>query len=259
MDYPKPTNSPITHGSLTHPAYLFIGDKQTLLEHTITILQNYFCRQATQRQGCRVCGVCRKVVEQQHESILWLCPEKQYGIDDLNIIFSTIAFTLESTQHFFFVLQKADHLTVICANALLKSLEEPPSGYHFILLGQRTELILPTIKSRCLIEYLHSEQNISSPAALFPFFTTITFQDPMAFAKELEHSNPTEWESLTLLDQLITYWAADYKKNLINTNATKMKQAEQMLHHLKQAMAHPPMPGSSKLFWKNLFLQIKQL
>ena len=85
---------------------------------------------------------CRKVREQQHESILWLCPEKQYAIDDLKVIFSTISFALEEDHHFFFVLQKADLLTSTCANALLKSLEEPPAGYHFILActADRTDL-----------------------------------------------------------------------------------------------------------------------
>lgn len=244
-----------TLNSLTHPAYLFIGENDALLERVHLLLQNAFCND----KGCGVCMQCRKIREQQHESILWLCPEKQYAIDDLKVIFSTISFALEPDHHFFFVLQKADMLTTTCANALLKSLEEPPAGYHFILLAQRTELILPTIKSRCLIEQLHTQADTAPLSALVPYFTTTTFQDPIAFIKELESSNPSEWESLALLDQLIAYWADMYKKSLIAHNAAKIAQAERMIHHLKKAMLLPPMPGSSKLFWKNLFLQIKEL
>ena len=39
----------------------------------------------------------------------------------------------------------------------------------------------------------------------------------------------------------------------------KLKQATRMIGHLKKALRQPPMPGSSKLFWKNFFLQIKEL
>jgi hypothetical protein len=239
----------------THPSFLLIGDADTLLDKAITLLQKQFCPNTS----CAVCIVCRKIREQQHESIIWLHPEKQYTVDDLKIIFSTISFALEPGQHFFFILQKADMLTTACANALLKSLEEPPAGYHFILLAQRAELILPTIKSRCLIEYYHTDTLDAPTAALFPFFTTTTFHDPLAFSKELDNANMSEWESMALLDRIMIHWAQAYKKHVIAQNTAAAKQAERALHHLKVAMLQPPMPGSSKLFWKNLFLQIKQL
>lgn len=263
MDYSTETNTI----ALSHPAYLFIGSADTLLEHAIAVLQQQFCQNIQQtNMACSVCIQCRKIREQQHESVLWLCPEKQYAIDDLDVIFSTIAFALEQDHHFFFVLQKADMLTSTCANALLKSLEEPPAGYHFILLAQRHELILPTIKSRCFIEQLQSTDTETQMPALFPFFTTTTFHDPIAFGKELESANLNEWESLALLDQLLVYWADVYKKSLIKKDGSsthgeqnRTKLAEKMILHLKKAMLQPPMPGSSKLFWKNLFLQIKEL
>lgn len=256
MDYTTETNS-IT---LYHPAYLFTGTVDTALEHTINLLQQQFCQNTENNEhACSVCIQCRKIREQQHESVLWLCPEKQYAIEDLEVIFSTIAFALEPNHHFFFVLQKADMLTSTCANALLKSLEEPPAGYHFILLAQRTELILPTIKSRCFITSLQTTDEQTSAHALLPFFMTSTFHDPLAFGKELESTNPNEWESIELLDQLFVHWSTIYKKAVIDSDALKIKNSERMLGHLKKAMAHPPMPGSSKLFWKNLFLQIKEL
>ena len=243
---------------IKHPACLFIGNEQSTQEHIVMLLQSHFCQYKEAAQACRVCIECRKVQEQQHESILWLYPAKQYAIDDLKVIFSTISFALDVEQHFFFIIQKADLLTPTCANALLKSLEEPPAGYHFILLAHHDEQILPTIKSRCLITQLHC---VSMPTAnaLLPFFTTTSFQDPIAFIKELDTLNPSEWESMNVLDQLIEHWAGVYKKSIIATDADKQKQALGMMSHLKKAAAHPPMPGSSKLFWKNLFLQIKEL
>ena len=47
------------------------------------------------------------------------------------------------------VVHPAEALNVNAANALLKSLEEPPPGTHFMLVSNRPHLLLPTIKSRC--------------------------------------------------------------------------------------------------------------
>jgi len=47
------------------------------------------------------------------------------------------------------IVNDADRLTDDAANALLKSLEEPPAGTVFILVSARPEVLLPTIRSRC--------------------------------------------------------------------------------------------------------------
>ena len=47
------------------------------------------------------------------------------------------------------LLHPAESLNANAANALLKSLEEPPAGTHFLLVAHRARFLLPTIKSRC--------------------------------------------------------------------------------------------------------------
>ena len=49
------------------------------------------------------------------------------------------------------VIDPADDLEKGAANALLKSLEEPPQGTHFLLVSHRPAKLLPTIRSRCRI------------------------------------------------------------------------------------------------------------
>ena len=49
----------------------------------------------------------------------------------------------------YLVLVHADRMTVQAANALLKVLEEPPPGGRLLLLTERSDLLLPTISSRC--------------------------------------------------------------------------------------------------------------
>jgi DNA polymerase-3 subunit delta' len=47
------------------------------------------------------------------------------------------------------VIQPAETLNINAANALLKSLEEPPAQTHFLLVSHRPHLLLATIRSRC--------------------------------------------------------------------------------------------------------------
>ncbi|HKR01985.1 MAG TPA: DNA polymerase III subunit delta' [Pyrinomonadaceae bacterium] len=50
-----------------------------------------------------------------------------------------------------FIIEEADKLNPFSANALLKTLEEPPATSHLILLTQRPAALLPTIRSRCQV------------------------------------------------------------------------------------------------------------
>lgn len=47
------------------------------------------------------------------------------------------------------LIHPAEALNPHAANALLKSLEEPPAGVHFLMVAHRAHYLLPTIKSRC--------------------------------------------------------------------------------------------------------------
>lgn len=235
------------------PAQLWIGEHTNLVQRAQTYLQKIFCV----KNNCGTCITCTQIAQQQHHAVMWLYPEKQYTREQLDTIFGTIAFALSPGQRYFFVLQKADFLTPICANSLLKPIEEPPPGYHFLLLAQRTEQILPTIRSRCVTSSFIAQTKNGPHADLFDFFTSSQFSDPSAFLKQLDQSKINERESVELLDELLNYWMKQYKKAVKEKHKQKQDKVEKTFAVLKQAAEQPPMPGSSKIFWKNLFLQMK--
>lgn len=235
------------------PAQLWLGSTTQAVETLEGYLQKIFCT----AQGCRHCITCRQISQKQHHAIRWIAPEKSYTLDELASIPATIAYALDPGELFFFIIQKADFLTATTANSLLKSLEEPPTGYHFILLAQRSESILPTIRSRCTVQMFH-QQDYGSGSSLFDFFTTTTAQNPSSFLSALEQSKITERESIELLDALLNYWIVTFKKALQENDAATIKNADHAIAVLKQAFAQPPMPGSSKIFWKDVYLQLKQ-
>ncbi len=233
------------------PAQLWLGTHDTLTDRVIAYLQKQFCTQADDQSGCAVCTSCRQVREQQHHAAVWICPEKNYTLDMLNTIQERIAFALPDDQHCFFILQKADFLTTQCANSLLKSIEEPPEGYHFILCAERESYLLPTITSRCVVSSFQDEGSTTAHQTLYAYFTAPKPQQPLPFLKEIQSSTITEHQSLDLADQLLAYWLAQYTQ----TPVTEQPLIKKRVDLFKQALLKPPMPGSSKLFWKNLFLQ----
>jgi DNA polymerase-3 subunit delta' len=185
---------------------------------------------------------------------MWLHPEKNYTIDQFVDVFSTLSFQLQPNEHFFFIIQKADFLTPACANKLLKPMEEPPTGYHFILLAERTEHILPTIISRCIVNTLETTSQTHNSHPLFECFTTKKTASDQ-FAKIIDSANINERESMELLDQIIQYWLTTYQKqtNVNNSNLFPL------ITKLQQAQLQPPMPGSATIFWRNLYLQTKNI
>lgn len=242
-----------TSQQLIPPAQLFVGNDGATCAHACTYLKQILCPQ----KGCNACITCTQIDQRQHHSLFWLQPEKQYTRELLQPIFHTISFALHETQQFFFVIQHAERLTPACANSLLKSLEEPPPGYHFLLLADCADQLLPTIRSRCIAKTIHSKTVHVKYEELFALFTSTTFCDPALFLKKLELAKISEQESRTLLDQLLDYWIAQYKSALKSDDKNQVTAALRVVTIFNQALAHPPMPGSSKLLWKDLFLHIK--
>jgi DNA polymerase-3 subunit delta' len=237
--------------SLTHmPSHIIVGPANHALQQVKSALKKIYCP----FNICKKCIHCLQIDQQQHPALIWICPEKQYTLDYLEIIFKTISFRLEHNNHFFFILQKAETLSAACANSLLKSMEEPPAGYHFILLTERIEAILPTIRSRCLISTLPYNGQETSFFDLFQAIIHPTKVLPSQFLKIIESSKINEHESLMLLDKILAHWAADYKKAIHQNDHSRIIFTEQCISIISDALKNPPMPGSSILLWKNVYL-----
>lgn len=187
---------------------------------------------------------------------MWIRPEAAYTRDMLSPIFEQLSFAMDPDKHFFIVLEAVDFMPSASANSLLKSLEEPPSGYHFLLSAQRSQTILPTIRSRCVIHSLAATAD-EQKHALYEFFISDKFYDPSVFLKELEQSKINERESIELLDQLLSHWMRLVKQAVIDGNFHAYKSAYSGYTRITGAFKKLPMPGSSKLFWKELYLEIK--
>src|SRR5580704_18833076 len=121
-----PTREIILH----NPTHLVVGSYGATLQTVVALLQQILCA----NQGCGYCTACQGIYAHSSAHLLWLEPENNYTRDLIEPIFDILSLQRMAGDHFFIVLSQAERLQHATANALLKSLEEPPYGYHFILM-----------------------------------------------------------------------------------------------------------------------------
>lgn len=252
------------NGNKIIQTHLFVGNEDALNKAIISRLQAHFCQEKPTSSSC-FCSQCRKIKQAQHPSVLWLSPSNSYHLEDLKIVFDTIRLLLDNDQAFFFILDKTQLLTPVCANKLLKTLEEPPHGYYFFLLANNEQHILPTIKSRCHIHRISTQAPSLFLHPLLTFFVDPDKQhDAILFEQELKKHKPTEQETVELLSYLVDTMRQriiSYHKNC-HTNRDieqlekdkRYKTLRTNLQFLEKELLTPPPPGSATLFWKKMFL-----
>ncbi|MBI4195432.1 MAG: DNA polymerase III subunit delta' [Betaproteobacteria bacterium] len=91
----------------------------------------------------------QKVVEPAEENGTAKKAAVQITIDQIRMLPDFINVSSHRGGPKVILLHPAEALNVNAANALLKSLEEPPPGTFFILVSHRVHYLLPTVRSRC--------------------------------------------------------------------------------------------------------------
>lgn len=180
---------------------------------------------------------------------MWLAPDPTYTLESLEPLFERIACTNQDDDLSFFIIQQADFLTQACANRLLKIVEEPPAGYHFIFLAQRLGMVINTIRSRCMIITLSSQPGSTANHPLIALFTQGPL-DATSLLTIIEKNAPSDPENLEIIDAILAYWSPRMAQDAY---------AAAIVDQMQQALLRPPMPGSGKIFWRNMFMQFKQI
>jgi DNA polymerase-3 subunit delta' len=97
-------------------------------------------------------AVAERVARGTHPDLTWVTPsgaaEMLVGDIEQPVVAAATRTPFESSRRVF-VIEGADAMNDQAANRLLKTLEEPPSFVHLVLLTDRREDMLPTIASRC--------------------------------------------------------------------------------------------------------------
>jgi DNA polymerase III subunit delta' len=103
-------------------------------------------------QPCNRCKSCMQANSNNQPDIIWVTHEKaSIGVDDIRIqVNSDILVKPYNSPFKIYIIDSADKLTEQAQNALLKTIEEPPEYAIILLLVSNSNVILPTILSRCV-------------------------------------------------------------------------------------------------------------
>lgn len=137
-------------GDIVSHAYLFAGSSGVGKK---TAARAFACAILCQDDGCGGCEVCARVGRGAHPDVHMIEPlgAASYVISQVRELIRDIELTPIEGPNKIYVLSHAESLNPEAANALLKSLEEPPEDVVFVLLADSVESVLPTIASRCQI------------------------------------------------------------------------------------------------------------
>ncbi|MBI3236596.1 MAG: DNA polymerase III subunit gamma/tau [Chlamydiales bacterium] len=138
-------------------AYLFCGCRGT----GKTTLARIFAKALNcQKRGedaepCNGCPSCLEILSGRSLDVLEIDGASNRGIDDIREINETIGYAPSSGRFKIYIIDEVHMLTKEAFNALLKTLEEPPSHVKFFFATTEPHKILPTIVSRCQRFDLH--------------------------------------------------------------------------------------------------------
>lgn len=149
---------------------LFAGDegvgKRTF---AIELIRSILCNETTNGEACGVCPPCRRagtfqlpkpddkeafkrVIFSDHPDVgMVIAQNRIIAVDAIRHLESEANFRPYEAAARFFIIDDADKMNDSAANALLKTLEEPPAGSHIFLITSRADSLLPTIRSRCQV------------------------------------------------------------------------------------------------------------
>jgi len=100
-------------------------------------------------EPCNQCSSCREINEGRALDLIEIDAASHRGIDEIRELIDGIKFVPNKLKYKVFIIDEAHQLTKEAFNALLKTLEEPPSHAIFILATTEIHKMIPTIISRC--------------------------------------------------------------------------------------------------------------
>lgn len=139
-------------GTFSH-AYIIEGEKSSgKMMLAKTFAQSLLCENFDE-EPCGVCPACLKVESGSHPDVIYVNHEKPnlISVDEIRKqVDDDILIKPYEAEHKVYIIDESDKMNDQAQNAILKTIEEPPSYGVIILLTDNANKLLPTIRSRCL-------------------------------------------------------------------------------------------------------------
>ena len=131
-------------------AYLFCGTRGTGKTTVAKILAKAVnCEHPIDGNPCNECETCKAIAAGNSMNVIEIDAASNNGVDNIREIREEVAYSPTSGKYKVYIIDEVHMLSIGAFNALLKTLEEPPSYVIFILATTEAHKIPITILSRC--------------------------------------------------------------------------------------------------------------
>ncbi|MCK4520441.1 DNA polymerase III subunit gamma/tau [Candidatus Parcubacteria bacterium] len=147
----KTLTNALASGMVSH-AYLFSGPRgsgKTSIARILAKAVNCEKRKQDSFEPCNECSSCLEIKQGRAIDLIEIDAASHRGIDEMRDLRDGIRFGPTKSKYKVFIIDECHQLTKEASNALLKTLEEPPSYAIFILATTEIHKMISTILSRC--------------------------------------------------------------------------------------------------------------
>lgn len=131
-------------------AYLFTGTRGTGKTTVAKIFaRTVNCENPTEEGPCGTCRICRAIAAGASMNVIEIDAASNNGVDNIREIVDEVSYSPAEGKYKVYIIDEVHMLSIGAFNALLKTLEEPPSYVIFILATTEVHKLPITILSRC--------------------------------------------------------------------------------------------------------------
>lgn len=190
-----------------HHAFLFTGTRgvgKTTLARIFAKSLN--CEKGVSSSPCGVCSICKEVDEGRFVDLIEIDAASRTRVEDTREILDNVQYAPTRGRYKIYLIDEVHMLSNSSFNALLKTLEEPPSHVKFLLATTDPQKLPVTVLSRCLRFQLKRIQDDEIAEQLEKILSSegIPF-DSSAVKLIAKAGDGSMRDALSLLDQAIAY------------------------------------------------------
>ena len=199
-------------GQVSH-AFLFSGIRgvgKTTLARLLAMCLN--CENGVSPNPCGQCSSCSEIIAGNHPDVFEVDAASRTKVEQMREILDMVGYAPAVSRYKIFILDEVHMLSTQSFNALLKTLEEPPSHVKFLFATTESRKIPVTILSRC---QRYDLKRVSRDLLMAHLVSILekegTSFDTEGLAAVVRASEGSVRDALSLLDQVISHGAGEVR------------------------------------------------